>query len=200
MVFADSGRKGAKMRDIAERAGVAQGLIYYHFSTKEKLFDSMIKRRSAHINGARADLLRSLMDRAQKPTLAEIIEALFRPTIVAGLSLAQDGSSFSRILVSFANSAEPADQALCEKYYDPIAEKYIDAITQVVPGISNEDAVWAYMFAIGVGMTMMARTGRSLRLSHGACDDGDAELMLTKIVPYICGGIEALKQSSDIKS
>ena len=60
------------------------------------------------------------------------------------------------------------------------------------PGLNDADAVWAYMFAIGVGMTMMARTGRPKRLSDGLCDDGDADAMLARIVPFICGGIRAL--------
>jgi len=189
-VFAESGRKGAKMREIAERAGVAQGLIHYHFATKDKLFDAMVARRSSQINDARNGLLQEVL--VGNPTLESIVEALFRPTIVAGLSLAGDGNAFARILVSFANSAAPEDQALAKKYYDPIAQEYIAAIKAVQPGLSEEDAVWAYMFAIGVGMTMMARTGRALRLSGGICDDGNAELMLGKIVPFICGGILAL--------
>ena len=41
-------------------------------------------------------------------------------------------------------------------------------------------------------MTMMARTGRPARLSDGECDDGNADEMLARIVPFICGGIRAL--------
>lgn len=180
------------MREIAERAGVAQGLIHYHFATKEKLFERMVARRSGHINTARADMLAALLEAEGPLELRDVVEALFRPTIEAGITLANDGSAFARILVSMANSAEPRAQDLAEKYYDPIARKFIDALMLAEPELSREDAVWAYMFAIGVGMNMMARTGRSLRLSDGVCDDGNAELMLTKIVPFICGGIQAL--------
>ena len=49
------------------------------------------------------------------------------------------------------------------------------------------------MFAIGVGMTMVAKTGRADRLSDGLYDDGDADIMLSKIVPFIFAGIRALK-------
>lgn len=192
ITFAALGFKGATMREISQKAGVAQGLIHYHFATKEKLFESMVARRSQAINSARADLLDGLLSATKPPELSDVVEALFRPTIEAGLSLADDGGAFARILVSFANSAEPRDQKLAEKYYDPIARKFIAALMSVVPELSKEDAVWAYMFAIGVGMNMMARTGRSRRLSDGVCDDGDVELMLTKVVPFICGGIQEL--------
>lgn len=196
-IFASSGYEGAKMRQIAEHAGVAQGLIHYHFGNKEKLFESMVARRSGHINNKRAKLLDGLFVDSTTPSLEDIVTALFRPTIETGLSMAKDGGSFSRILVSFANSAAPREQGLAERYYDPIARKFINAFHKIEPRLSKADAVWAYMFAIGVGMTMMAKTGRSLRLSDGVCDDGNIDEMLKKIVIYICGGIRALIEDTE---
>ncbi|WP_206021068.1 TetR/AcrR family transcriptional regulator [Antarcticimicrobium luteum] len=191
-VFAEAGYQGAPMRAIAEAAGVAQGLIHYHFKTKEKLFEAMVARRSDQINERRAALVAALFAHSDPPRLDQIVEALFRPTIETGLDLARDGGAFARILVSFANSADPRDQKLIEIHYDPIAQTFIDALMRVEPGLGRADAVWAYMFAIGVGMTMMAKTGRPARLSGGVCDDGDAEAMLDRIVPFICGGVRAL--------
>ncbi len=191
-VFAADGYQGASMRAIAEAAGVAQGLIHYHFKTKENLFEAMVVRRSGQINERRAALVAELFAQGDPPRLEQIVEALFRPTIETGLDLARDGGAFARILVSFANSADPRDQRLIETHYDPIAQSFIDALMRIEPGLSRADAVWAYMFAIGVGMTMMAKTGRPKRLSGGVCDDGDAEAMLSRIVPFICGGVRAL--------
>ncbi|GGA20973.1 TetR/AcrR family transcriptional regulator [Neptunicoccus cionae] len=191
-VFARSGYEGATMREIAERAGVAQGLIHYHFKTKEVLFEAMVSRRSKQINEGRAALLDRIMEQGETPDLEPIVEALFRPTIEAGISQASNGGAFAQILVSTANSAQEREQLLTEKYYDPIAQKFISAFMEVQPGLTRANAVWAYMFAIGVGMTMMAKTGRPARLSDGLCNDGDADEMLIKIVPFICSGIRAL--------
>ena len=52
--FANSGYDGATMREIADRAHVAQGLIHYHFKTKDMLFEAMVARRSGHINDRRS--------------------------------------------------------------------------------------------------------------------------------------------------
>lgn len=190
-VFAGSGYDGAALREIARRAGVAQGLIHYHFDNKARLFEKMVERRSGQINRARADMLDTLRRRGPLQ-LEEIVEALFRPTIETGIELAEDGGAFARILVSMANSSDPMARDMTAKYYDPIARDYIAALHDAEPGLNDADAVWAYMFAIGVGMTMMARTGRPKRLSDGLCDDGDADAMLARIVPFICGGIRAL--------
>lgn len=41
-VFAECGFERAKVDDIAERAGVAKGTIYYHFQGKDELFCALI--------------------------------------------------------------------------------------------------------------------------------------------------------------
>lgn len=191
-VFAASGYDGASMREISVQAGVAQGLIHYHFKNKAHLFEMMVKRRSSNINDARADSLDELFADGARPSLESIVESLFRPPLAEGRDEETDAGPYARILASIANSADDRDQDLAERYYDPIAHKYIDALQRVQPGLSRADAVWAYMFAIGVGVSMMAQTGRTNRLSQGECDDGNTEAMLNRIVPFVCGGIRAL--------
>lgn len=192
LAFAEQGYEGASLRQIANDAGVAQALIHYHFKNKAQLFEAMVARRSSAINGLREENLEGLFAEGGTPSLENVVEALFRPTIEAGRTSVNNAGPFARILASVANSASERDQALAEKYYDPIALKYIDAFQQVLPGLSRADAVWAYMFAIGVGMTMMAQTGRPNRLSNGECDDSNAEEMLRRIVPFVCEGVRAL--------
>jgi len=191
-VFASSGFNGASIREIASKAGVAQALIHYHFDNKEKLFEATTARRSTQINSERGKLLDRLLAGTNIPTLEKLVEALFRPTIETGHQLAGGGGNFSRILVSIANSHQQRDQQLIERYYDPIAVRFIAAFSEVEPNISRKTATWAYMFSIGVGMTMMVQTGRCLRLSDGACDDSDVETILSEIVVYVCGGIRAM--------
>lgn len=199
-VFANSGFNGASVREIANKANVAQALVHYHFETKEKLFEATTSRRSVRINTARERMLDNILSGDKPATLERLVEALFRPTIETGHELADGGNNFSRILVSVANSHEPRDQRLAERYYDPIARRFIDAFHDVLPGITRKSAVWAYMFSIGVGMTMMAQTGRSKRLSGGECDDGDTEIMLAEIITYVCGGIRAMAAKEQVKS
>ena len=192
VVFASSGFNGASIREIANKAGVAQALIHYHFDNKEKLFEATTSRRSTQINSERAKLLDRILAGKNTRTLEKLVEALFRPTIETGHELAGGGGNFSRILVSIANSHQQRDQQLIEQYYDPIAIRFIAAFSEVEPSISHKTATWAYMFSIGVGMTMMAQTGRCFRLSEGACDDSDVETILREIVVYVCGGIRAM--------
>src|SRR5689334_25392266 len=43
-VFGERGLAGARLEDIAKRAGVSKGTIYLYFPNKEELFRSMIRQ------------------------------------------------------------------------------------------------------------------------------------------------------------
>jgi AcrR family transcriptional regulator len=191
-VFANSGYEGAGMRKISVEAGVAQALIHYHFDTKERLFEEVVARRSQEINQLREKRLAALFEESNSPVLEDIADVLLRPTIEVGHRLAHSANDFARILVTIANSADQRSKELAEQYYDPMARRFIAAFEKTTPGLGHENAVWAYMFAIGVGMTMMAQTGRPQRLSGGLCDDSDVEAMLARIIPFITAGIRAV--------
>lgn len=192
-VFALHGFDGASMRQIATAAGVAQALLHYHFGTKEKLFEAMFARRSDAINAERAARLEALFgaDGQGAPSLEDLIEALFRPTMELGHE-GHGGNLFARILAATANADDERSRGLIGAHYDGIAQRFIAAFRKVEPGLAPAEAVWAYMFAIGVGITMMAATGRVGRLSAGACDDSNVDVIMARIVPFITAGIRAL--------
>ena len=191
-IFALYGFDGASMRQIAREAGVAQALLHYHFGTKEKLFEAVFADRSGAINAERAAQLDRLfeLDGQGQPGLEELIEALFRPTVEFGHG--RRGNDFARILAATANADDERSRSLIAAHYDGIAQRFISAFRRVVPSLSSADAVWSYMFAIGVGITMMAPTGRASRLSGGACDDGHVDAILARLVPFVTAGIQAL--------
>lgn len=192
-VFAAHGFDGTSMRQIANEAGVAQALLHYHFGTKEKLYEAMFARRSDAINAVRGAALDRLFgpDGQGRPTLGDLLEALFRPTVEFGHE-GPAGNLFSRVLAATANADDERSRTLIGAHYDAIARRFIDAFRRVLPPLRQDDAVWSYMFAIGVGMTMMAATGRAGRLSDGACDDSDVDAVMARLVPFISAGIEAL--------
>jgi AcrR family transcriptional regulator len=42
-VFAEKGYSGARVEEVAQRAGVSKGLLYLYFRTKEELFKAVVK-------------------------------------------------------------------------------------------------------------------------------------------------------------
>ena len=48
-LFSDKGYRGTTISDIAKKMGVAQGLLYYYFKSKEEILESLIKRQHVSI-------------------------------------------------------------------------------------------------------------------------------------------------------
>jgi AcrR family transcriptional regulator len=189
-VFADAGFEGASMRSIAEAADVAQALLHYHFGTKERLFAEMFTRRSEAINAERIKRLDALFSTGL-PSLEDVLETLLRPLIELGHDEARGGSYFSRLVVSVAASGDPRSCTLIADNYDPVAHRFIAAFRRVLPDLSEPDAVRGYLFVIGVGMTIMAPTGRLNRLSADHCDDADIDSMVACAVPFAAAGLRS---------
>jgi AcrR family transcriptional regulator len=58
-VAAEGGLAAASLAAIAERAGVAVGTIYNHFTDREELFDALMKRRKEELYTSIDDALKS---------------------------------------------------------------------------------------------------------------------------------------------
>jgi len=65
-LIGERGFHGATVDDIVERAGVAKGTVYYHFKSKEALFDALLNEHFARLS----DAFRTAADAAGSPTRA----------------------------------------------------------------------------------------------------------------------------------
>jgi len=61
-----------------------------------------------------------------------------------------------------------------------------------LPQLSQANAVWGYLFAIGVATTVMAPTGRADRLSNDLCYDSDTEELLKHVIEFAAAGLRRL--------
>lgn len=193
--FAECGFDGASMRAIARRAGVHQPLIHYHFDTKEALFEAVFDRRAGGINEARRARLADLFNAAapHAPALEAVIDALLRPTLELGYHGGEGGQHYARLVVATASGTDARSIRLIAEHYNPIAERFVDALTRVLPGLSREEAAWGYLYTISVGLPLMARTGRVRQLSTTARDDSINEL-LARAVRFVSAGLRSLAQ------
>ena len=184
-VFSDAGFDGAGMKAIALGAGVAQGLLHYHFGHKEGLYAAVIARRSAAINSARLHAL-DAVDPADAHALERVLDALVRPP----LGPEGGGAAYARIFGALA-AGTPRDAALVAEHYDPTARRFIAAIAAAVPGLTREHAAWGYSFAIGALVSVVGRSGRSERLGGRAGPPAETEEIVGRLVRFLAAGIRA---------
>lgn len=188
-VFSHSGYDGASMRMIANEAGVAQALLHYHFQNKDRLFEAVFERRSNAASGHRGQLLTELMERDPNPSLESVLSVLFIPHRES----AEPGSNlggYFQLVASIGVGSDERSKDLVARYFDPIALRFIQAFLQAVPGLTPENAVWSYLFAIGSRMQAQATNGRADRLCHTLRLEKPEPFKL--LVPFVAAGIRAM--------
>lgn len=99
-LFAEKGFNGTKTREVAEKAGVSEALIFKHFPTKEDLYTAILAKESPVPN-----LLSTLKKLAEQEKDEEVFSAIAR-TVVGG---APDSYLMRLILFSALEHHELSD-------------------------------------------------------------------------------------------
>jgi len=185
-VFADDGFSGAGMKAIATKAGVAQGLLHYHFNNKEGLYAAVIERRSGIINGDRLERLEQVNLSAQD-AVSQILHALMIPP----LGPKGGGRAYARILAGLT-VGDARDAELVRLHYDDTASKFIDALQTALPEAPRSAISWGYNFAIGTLVTAVSNSGRPERLGGVNPQDTQHAEVLSTLTTYVEGGMRAL--------
>lgn len=112
--FASHGFDGAKTRAIAAAAGVNQGLITYHFSSKEALWRAAVEMIFAQLQQSLGDRVVALRD---VPPLARL-----RATVKHFVRFSAAHPELHRIMVQEATRDTPRMRWLVDRHIRPIFE------------------------------------------------------------------------------
>ncbi len=190
LAFAIAGYNGARMRDIAARAGVNQALIGYYFGAKQDLFDEVFRRRGTRLAQHRKALLETLLGSDASPTVEAILQAYLKPQWDMKYSGA-NGAAFVQLQARL--HAEPEEHALRlrREVYDPQVRRYIDALHLALPQIPRDILSIRMAFLVGTYLFMLNDLGRLGDLTEGHISDLGEALMLNHLVRFLAAGMRA---------
>jgi len=120
--FAEKGFDGARVDDIAKRAGVNKALIYYYFESKDRILDELFDALMAKGSQVQGDALVSYPDLSQ--------EELFRQFFEKNLDFAIEHRSLIKIAINESLKAESRHSGLLERCIAIISTevKYIKSV------------------------------------------------------------------------
>jgi len=192
-LFARRGFHGISIRDITGAAGVDVALASYHFGSKQGLLEAVILRRAEDLNAERLARLDALLadGRRKAPSLEEIIDAFTHPLLDRSARGSAGWKSYFALIAEINNSPEFGG-VLMTRHFDPVVQRFIEAIRRALPDCSERDLYWAYHFLSGALTLTFAQTGRIDRLSGGACRSSDLEGVHRRLVPFCAAGFRAL--------
>ncbi|MCU1409168.1 MAG: TetR family transcriptional regulator [Microbacteriaceae bacterium] len=164
---AERGISGTTMDDVAERAGVAKGSLYYNFSSKEKLFEGLLLDGMAALTEA---LRETRAGRRGWPAVEAMVERLLSE-ISANISLARimGGEVF--------RTDRPWQETAFGLRHEALAE-FAAAIDEAGPAASFEGATDLMASAV-FGATLMAGLEWLVFEPHRAQDEVVAAVLAT---------------------
>ena len=80
-LFAHHGYVGTTVRAVAKRAGVELGCIRHHFGAKQDLLRETYERAFEGLRRDRLESLERLLDTTEDPSIEEVFDAYFVPTV-----------------------------------------------------------------------------------------------------------------------
>lgn len=196
-MFAERGFHGVSVREIADRAGVRQSLIHYHFVNKETLYGAAYARRAIPINAERSAALQAVEQRGA-PALDDVVAAFMAPSVLASRGRG-GGAVYARLITQLINDPQRHAQRISRSHNDPMARRMLDALRNALPKADPVAVTWGYLFAVGAMTTAVEQTGRARRL-NGACDPADLPLTLDLLVRFVAGGLAALAKPTPARS
>ncbi|WP_161993790.1 TetR/AcrR family transcriptional regulator [Muricoccus nepalensis] len=189
-VFADRGYVAASLREIARAADVTQALILYYFGSKQRLFETLFKRRGLEISRQRQALLDELLSRPEPPTVRALVAAYLRPQF-ALRGGDEGGTAFVRLQARLHHEPDELALRLRREVYDGATRNYIAAIGRAVPGLDPADAHWRMMFAVGTYLYMLSGVDRLDDISDGRFTTEDTGEVLRRLTDFLVAGITA---------
>lgn len=185
-LFADRGFGSVSVREITSSVGANVAAVNYHFGSKERLIEEVIGRRAKAIANER---LERLATARTEPDRSRRIEALIRAFIEPGLFGGADSPSvaavYARLRARLINESSDFARDLMARYFDESSRAFIDAFAEALPELTREDIEWRFHTLLGVSVYTMANTGRIQSLTGGACDPGEVQVALRKLIPIV---------------
>ena len=199
VLLSKNGMEGVALRDIAKLAQVDTALASYHFGSKAGLFEAVLERRAEILNRLRLDALARFEAEAENgiASVGQVIEAYLRPMLAHPLAdeTPEDDAEGWRhylALVAQVNNSPEWGKLLMGKFFDPLAQRFVDALLRALPSSAAVDIYWCYHILSGALTLTFAQTGRIDHLSGGLCQSTDMVAAYERMVPFVTKGIEAV--------
>ena len=148
-LFAEKGFDATSTREIAARSGDTLGTLSYHFASKQKLLEEILRRRFSDVDQLRWSYYRKSIEAAdgRVPTVEEIIKSIVYPYLDLTYSGEAGWNNYINLLGRVRESGNPDQQTFFLDFALPYAKTCISWLQAAAPGASQAEVAHAYEFS-----------------------------------------------------
>jgi AcrR family transcriptional regulator len=175
--FSKYGYHGTSIRQLTKKANVNLAAINYHFGSKESLYREVISRRLEPLNRIRLNRLTNATELSGNDPipLALIIDIFARPLFELQSSSAREGIHILQLIGRSMVEPLPFIDKLLATELHPVTTRFGHAIRRHIPNLTTEEFMWRLSFVVGAMHHTLATMHRMKELTHGLCQNNDAE-------------------------
>lgn len=188
-LFAENGFDATGVRAIAAAAEVNIAAVNYHFGSKDALVAAVGERHVRAVGERRKIALEAVLKSSGgKPTVEAIVEAYVAPSV---RFIKEDPSNFQlmRLLLTRIKSDPENTGKLMREALAPMQQKFVDALSEALPGASRVTLHRAMHLAVGCLLHTINCTEILDLLIPGTTDDPEA--VIRRVVTFASAGIRA---------
>ena len=158
--------------------------------------EAVFHRRSEVLNAERLQQLEAVLARSHPPTLEDIIDAFTHPLLDRSERGGPGWKAFFALVAEVNNSPEWGN-VLMTRHFDPLVQKFIEAIRRALPGCRGARPLLGLSFPVRRAHADLRRDRAIDRLSGGVCRSSDLDDVHVRLVPYCAAGFRAICKAAD---
>lgn len=187
-LFAERGFAGASLRQVTAAAKVNLAAVNYHFGSKDKLIEEVLRRRLDELNHGRLEKL-GAVESDGNATLEALLDAFITPALELSLDR-RGGPTFMRILArAFAEHNSNLRTFLSDNY-GGVLKEFAAAFARLLPGLGRDELYWRLDIAVGALTYAMAGFGMIQRRG-GESEREHREQMAKHLINFAAAGLRA---------
>lgn len=186
-LFGERNYDTVSLRDISVACAVNLGLFYYHFGSKEALFEQVVARRATALAQIRQQRLSDVVKQGSPP-LEAVMDAFMRPLFELKDAPDVSGESYVRVLTTIAHSDRWL--TLFDRYFDETAHQFLSELHKILPNQTEEKVLHSFSVALNVMLTTVVPSKRFKSLVSNGNDSWTTAYEEALI--FVCAGMRAL--------
>lgn len=189
-LFATHGFAGTSLRTLTQEAGVNLAAVNYHFRSKERLIEEVLRRRLDWLNERRSEALDRLESQLGTPPCEAILDAFIRPAVELSHDDNHGGAAFVRLLArAYLENSEALRQFISD-HYGHVMRRVAKLLSAALADLPAEELYWRFDFIIGAMTYTMADFG-GVKKVEAINNTEQQQAVLQRLIHFATAGLQS---------